>query len=97
MDSERKEFEAWFGATPSMPLFRAGDGYKLMSVQQQWCAWQARAEQSRAECEALRKDAERYRKLRSAFHLRVFAVDREGYPGTCLIGQELDAALDGKA
>jgi hypothetical protein len=62
MDSERKEFERWASddfTSPNAVLKDADGIYKLMSVQQQWRAWQASAELGRAECEALRKDAER--------------------------------------
>jgi hypothetical protein len=75
---ERKEFERWASddwTSPNAVLKDADGIYKLMSVQQQWRAWQASAEQSRAECEALRKykaaamlmveDAMRYQFLRT--------------------------------
>ncbi len=47
MDSERKEFERWASDDFTSPLavLKNADGiYKLMSVQQQWRAWEARAE-----------------------------------------------------
>jgi hypothetical protein len=77
---ERKEFERWASDdwTSTNAVLKDADGiYKLMSVQQQWRAWQASAELGtphctkklnalhvnhialQAECEALRKDAER--------------------------------------
>jgi hypothetical protein len=79
---ERKEFERWASddwTSPNAVLKDADGIYKLMSVQQQWRAWQASAELGtphatwklnnlhanymavRAECEALRKDAERWK------------------------------------
>ena len=80
-----------------MPLFRAGDGYKLMSVQQQWRAWEARAEQSRAECEALRLKAARYdwlqEKMRGAVPLvRVLKMHRGAYIHLTSL-EQIDAAL----
>ena len=84
MDSDRKQFERWASddwTSPNAVLKDADGIYKLMSVQQQWRAWQASAEIGtphatwklnnlhanymavRAECEALRADAERYRWL----------------------------------
>jgi hypothetical protein len=57
MDSERKEFEAWLDSfdprNPNRPS-------TTLERNEAWRAWQARAEQSRAECEALRAKAARY-------------------------------------
>ena len=61
--TERKEFERWASddfTSPNAVLKDADGIYKLMSVQQQRRAWQASAEQSRAECEALRLKAARW-------------------------------------
>ena len=47
MDSDRKEFERWASddwTSPNAVLKDADGIYKLMSVQQQWRAWQASAE-----------------------------------------------------
>lgn len=40
---ERQGFETWFSGGNSMcrSIERSGDGYKLMTTQQAWIAWQA--------------------------------------------------------
>jgi hypothetical protein len=63
IDDEQAQFEMHMyglGYSPLAVLKDADGIYKLMSVQQQWRAWQASAEQSRAECEALRLKAARW-------------------------------------
>jgi hypothetical protein len=57
---ERKEFERWFEGhclpCESNWFERDADGdYTFNATGHAWDGWQARAEQSRAECEALRK------------------------------------------
>lgn len=80
MDSERKEFEAkypmpvnaiWVGGRYAATEY---DAWDVQTHQARWEGWQARAEQSRAECEALRLKAARYDWLRSGVR------ERQGMP-----------------
>ena len=102
MDSERKEFERWFEGhclpCESNWFERDADGdYKFNATGHAWDGWQARAELGRAECEALRKDAERYRWLRKFPHnvdAAVYGATKTDDCGLLRRDIYLDAAID---
>lgn len=62
-DLKRTEFEDWFseGGTYPNAVERMGKGYKLMSAQSAWHAWQAAWNRCAPIMALMLKDAERFR------------------------------------
>ena len=99
-DKQRAAFEAWTGYSEEALSRDAGDGYCIKGVDNEWRAWQAAL--ASPEVQALRKDAERYRKLVADWfdhvHGREFELMNdmppESYQSKADIDEEIDKTME---